>query len=120
MNSMKVDKITALGGAAPYALVEITEAFDWSSGKKGDCIGMNYTVLRAVDMEKQRVFVPSMEPVVSADVVEKGVADFQFVWVDFDSVTAKAAVDKFGGIKVYAEATAVKVISPNAPQKGGQ
>lgn len=120
MNSMKLDKMTALGGAAPYALVEISEAFDWSAGKKGDCIGMNYTVLRTVDMEKQRVFVPNTESVVSAEVIENGVATFQFVRVDFDGVTAKAIVDKSGGIRIYAEATSVKVISPNGAQKGGQ
>lgn len=117
MKKFVLDKATALGGLAPYNLVAVDDAFDWSSGTKGSRIGSNYTVLRLRDMEKQRVFVPDATPAISAEVVQQGATTMQFVKADFDDVAATVSADKSGNLRIYAEAKAVRIVQPQTAQR---
>lgn len=117
MRKILVDKSTALGGNAPYNLVGVDDAFDWSSGSKGSRIGTHYTVLRIADMEKQRVFVPDSTPVVTSEAVLQGTSTMQFYKVDFEGFTASVSADKSGGLRIYAEATAIKFVKPETPPR---
>lgn len=114
MKKINAEKSTALGGMPPYNLVAVEEAYDWSSGTKGNQIGINYTILRGADMEKQRVFVRGNVPIVDAESVLVRVKEFKFVLVDFDGLTASVSADKNGNIRIYAEAEAVRVVQPQA------
>lgn len=114
MRKIAVEKITALGGAAPYNLVAVEDAHDWSSGSKGSRIGTQYTILRMTDMEKQRVFVPDNAPAVSPDNVLQGASSMQFYKVDFDGLTASVSADKSGNLRIYAEATAIRFVKQDA------
>lgn len=114
MRKIVLDPITALGGPAPYNLVAAEDAFDWTSGSKGPRIGTNYTILRRIDLEKQRIFVPDTAPAVSPETVAQHASAMQFVPVDFVNLNATAAADKAGNLRIYAEAEAVKIVQPAA------
>ena len=114
LKKLFLDKVAALGGSAPYNLVGVEDAHDWSNGSKGSRIGTYYTILRVTDMEKQRVFVPDNAPAVSPDAVLQGAATLKFYQVDFDGVTAFVSTDKTGNLRVYAEATAIRFVKTDA------
>lgn len=112
MRKIIIDLLTALGGNAPYNLIAVDDAYDWTSGSKGPRIGSYYTVLRMIDLEKQRVLVRDTAPVVSPDTVAQRASAMQFVPVAFEGLTASVSADKTGNLRIYAEAEAVKVIQP--------
>lgn len=103
-----------MGGPAPYNLVAIEDAFDWTSGPKGPQIGTKYTILRRIGLEKQRIFVSYTAPVVSPEMVTQHASAMQFVPMDFVNLNATATVDKSGNLRIYAEAEAVKIVQPAA------
>lgn len=109
--------IVALGGAAPYNLVALEEAYDWSSGSRGPRIGTYYVVLRRADMEKQRVFIREPAPVVDANIVAQQAAEMRFIQVDFDGFTASVSADKTCNLRIYAEAQGIRIIQPQTSGK---
>ena len=115
LKKLFLDKVAALGGSAPYNLVGVEDAHDWSNGSKGSRIGTYYTILRVTDMEKQRVFVPDNAPAISADAVLQGAASLKFYQVDFDGLSAFVSPDKSGNLRIYAEATAIRFIKNDTP-----
>lgn len=112
MRKITIDEITALGGPSPQRLIAVEDAFDWSNGSKGPRIGSYYTVLRMIDLEKQRVLVRDTAPVVSPDTVAQRASAMQFVPVAFEGLTASVSADKTGNLRIYAEAEAIKVVQP--------
>lgn len=110
MRKIALDEITALGGTSPYRLILVEDAFDWSSGSKGPRIGSYYTVLRLIDLEKQRVLVRDTAPAVPPEAVAQRASTMQFVLADFVGLTASVSADKTGNLRIYAEAEAVKII----------
>jgi len=117
MRKMPITKDTALGGPGPYNLVGVEDGFDWSSGTKGLRIGTHYTILRLTDMEKQRVFIRDTAPAIPADAVLQGAAAMQFYQVNFNGLAASVSADKSGNLRVYAEASAIQIVQPQAAQK---
>ena len=114
MKKIQINKEAACGGLPPYNLISVEDAFDWSSGKRGDRTGTYYTILRVSDMEKQRIFVRDAAPAADLAAVQQAAAALAFIQVDFDNVTSHAYVDKTGSIRIIAEAEAVRLV----PRKG--
>ena len=112
MRKILLNEITALGGTSPHKLIAVEDAFDWSSGAKGPRIGTNYTILRMVDLEKQRIFVRDTGPVVPPETVAQRASTMQFIPVAFEGLTASVSADKSGNLRIYAEAEAVKIVQP--------
>ena len=112
MRKIFADEPTALGGPAPYSLVGVDDAFDWSGNTKGARIGTFYTVLRMIDFEKVRVLVREPTPTVDPATLEN-MTLAQFPKVIFDHLTATiSANSKTGSLSIYAEATAIKLVQP--------
>lgn len=112
LKRMLITIIIALGGPAPYNLVSVEDAFDWSSGSKGPRIGSYYTVLRRADMEKQKVLVRDSAPIVDAETVTQYTTGMRFIQVDFDGFSASVYADRTGNLRISASAEAVRVVSP--------
>lgn len=110
MRKILLDEMTALGGTSPYKLIAVEDAFDWSSGSKGPRIGSYYTILRVIDLEKQRILVRDTAPAVPPEAVAQRASAMQFVLVDFVGLTASVSADKTGNLRIYTEAEAVKII----------
>jgi len=111
MKKIVAEKTTVLGGAAPYNLVSVEDAFDWSSGNRGERIGTYYTILRLTDMEKQRVFVREAAWAIDPEAVQQAANLLKFLQVDFDGFTGTVSTDRNGALRIYAEAESVKIIS---------
>lgn len=112
MRKILLDDKTALGGTSPHRLIAVEDAFDWSSGSKGPRIGSYYTILRVIDLEKQRILVRDTAPVVPPEAVAQRASAMQFVLADFVGLTASVSADKTGNLRIYAEAEAVKIVQP--------
>lgn len=112
MRKIIADETTALGGPPPHTLVSEDDAYDWSNGTKGSRIGTNYTILRAIDLEKVRVLVRDPAPIVDPAALEN-LGLTQLPKVLFDQLTATISVNtKTNGLIIYAEAAAVKLVQP--------
>lgn len=112
VRKIAADELTALGGPAPYSLVGVDDAYDWSGNTKGARIGTFYTILRMIDVEKVRVLVREPTPIIDPATLEN-MSLTQFPKVMFDHVTATiSANSKTGALSIYAEAAAIKLVTP--------
>lgn len=118
MRNLELDELTALGSPGPHSIVDINDAFDWDSGKRGSRIGSDYTVIRGNDLEKVRVFVRDSAPIVDPATVRQRVPTLQFVKVSFDHLRASVYADDKKNLHITAEATAVKLYAPQQRQPG--
>lgn len=110
MKKLEITKEVACGGLPSYNLIDVKDAFDWSSGARGDRIGTYYTILRLADMEKQRIFVRDTAPVADPVIVQQAAATLKFVQVDFDGFSSHVYTDKAGAIRIIAEAEAIRLV----------